>query len=146
MRFDTTVELGGKAATGIEVPPDVVEALGSGKRPAVMVTVNGYTYRSTIASMGGRFMLPLSAENRAGAGVAAGDQVEVDVELDTSPRTVEIPDDLRRALAKDAAAKRRFESLPYSHKKEHVRALESAKKPETRERRLAKTLEMLRGA
>ncbi|MDQ4125805.1 MAG: YdeI/OmpD-associated family protein [Actinomycetota bacterium] len=144
MRFQTTVELGGKTATGIEVPPEVVDALGSGKRPAVTVTINGYTYRSTIASMGGRFMLPLSAENRTAAGVAAGDAVDVDVELDTAPRTVEVPDDLRRALAGDAAAKERFESLPYSHRKEHVRALESAKKPETRERRLAKTLEMLR--
>lgn len=143
MRFQTTVELGGKTATGIEVPPDVVDALGSGKRPAVAVTINGHTYRSTIAPMGGRFMLPLSAENRTGAGVAAGDVVDVDVELDTAPRTVDVPDDLRRALAKDATARERFESLPYSHRKEHVRALESAKKPETRERRLAKTLEML---
>lgn len=144
MRFQTTVELGGKTATGIEVPRAVVDALGAGKRPPVTVTINGHTYRSTIASMGGRFMLPLSAENRNGAGVAAGDAVDVEVELDAAPRTVEVPDDLRRALAKDAAAKKRFESLPYSHRKEHVRALESAKKPETRERRLAKTLEMLR--
>ena len=144
MRFRTKVELGGKTATGLPVPDAVVESLGAGKRPAVTVTVNGHTYRTTIASRGGRFMLPLSAENRAAAGVAAGDVVDVDVELDTAPRTVEVPDDLRRALSKDAAAKKRFEGLAYSHKKEHVRALEEAKKPETRERRLAKTMEMLR--
>lgn len=144
MRFRATVELGGKSATGIEVPAAVVEALGAGKRPPVHITVGSHGYRTTVASMGGRFMVPLSAENRAAAGVEAGDSVDVDIVLDTEPRTVEVPDDLRRALSKDATAKKRFESLPYSHKKEHVRALESAKKPETRERRLAKTLEMLR--
>lgn len=144
MDFRTTVELGGKTATGLEVPASVVEGLGGGKRPAVAVTVNGHSYRSTVASMGGRFMIPLSAENRTEAGVEAGDDVEVRVELDTAPRTVDVPDDLRTALAKDAAARERFEGLPYSHRKEHVRALESAKKPETRERRLAKTLEILR--
>lgn len=144
MRFRTKVELGGKTATGLQVPDEVVESLGAGKRPSVTVTVNGHTYRSTIASMGGRFLLPLSAENRGAAGVAAGDVVDVDVELDTAPRTVEVPDDLRRALSKDAAARKRFEGLAYSHKKEHVRALEAAKRPETRERRLAQTMEMLR--
>ena len=144
MRFRTQIELGGKTATGMEVPEDVVQRLGSHKRPAVKVTINGHSYRSTVARMGGRFLLPLSAENRESAGVAAGDLVDVDIELDTAPREVQVPDDLQAALNGDPDAKRIFERLSYSHRKEHVRALESAKKPETRERRLQKTLTMLR--
>jgi hypothetical protein len=92
MRFRTTILQSGKTATGIEVPDEVMEALGSGKRPAVTVTVNGYSYRSTVATVGGRSMVGLSAEHRAGAGVAGGDEVEVDVELDTAPREVAVPD------------------------------------------------------
>lgn len=145
MRFRTTVELGGKTATGFEVPPEVVEALGSGKRPAVTVTVNGHTYRSTVAPMGGRYLLPLSAENRTAAGVAAGDEVDVDVELDTAPRVVEVPGDLRAALDADQAAKAAFERLSYSHQRQHVLAVEGAKAAETRARRIAKSLAMLRG-
>ena len=145
MRFRTTVELGGKTATGFEVPPEVVEALGSGKRPAVTVTVNGHTYRSTVAPMGGRYLLPLSAENRTAAGVAAGDEVDVDVELDTAPRVVEVPGDLRAALDADPAAKAAFERLSYSHQRQHVLAVEGAKAAETRARRIAKSLAMLRG-
>jgi antitoxin component of MazEF toxin-antitoxin module len=85
MRFRTTVELGGRTATGMRVPPEVVEALGAGKKPPVRVTIGGHTYRSTVATRGGVYLLPISAENRAGAGVAAGDEVEVDVELDDAP-------------------------------------------------------------
>src|SRR5689334_24082638 len=101
MRFRTTVELGGKTATGMPVPPDVVEALGAGKKPPVRVTIGEHTWRSSIGSRGGVFLLPLSAENRAGAGVAAGDQVDVDVQLDDAPREVAVPDDLQAALAGD---------------------------------------------
>lgn len=144
MEFRTKVELGGKTATGMEVPEEVVEALGAGGRPPVEVRINGHAYRSTIARMGGRYMLPLSAENRAAAGVSAGDSVVLEVEIDTRPREVEVPGDLRAALEGDPEAKARFERLPYSHRKEHVRALEDAKKPETRARRLEKTLAMLR--
>jgi hypothetical protein len=144
MRFRATVELGGKTATGIEVPPDVVEGLGSGKRPAVNVTVNGHTYRSTIASMGGRYLLPLSAENRAAAGANAGDEVEVTVELDTAPRTVDVPADFQAALDTDPAARARFDALAYSHRLRHVLAINEAKAPETRQRRIAKAIEMLR--
>ena len=145
MRFRTTVELGGKTATGLPVPAEVVEALGAGKRPAVRVTVGAHTYRSSIASRGGVYLLPLSAENRAGAGVAAGDEVDVTVELDTEPREVAVPEDLATALAGDDAAATAFEALPYSHRLRHVLAIEDAKAPETRRRRIDKALEMLRG-
>jgi hypothetical protein len=137
MRFSTTVELGGKTATGMEVPPEVVEALGAGKKPAVRVTVGGHTYRSTVASMGGRFLLPLSAERRAAAGVAAGDRIEVDVELDTEPRTVEVPADLTAALDAEPAARARFDALSYSAQLRHVLAVEGAKAEATRARRVA---------
>jgi hypothetical protein len=144
MRFRSTVILGGKTATGIEVPTEIVEALGSGKRPAVTVTINGHSYRSTVASMGGKFLLPVSAEQRENTGVAAGDDVEVDVELDTEPRVVTVPADFAAALAADAEAKRFFEGLSYSHQRRHVLAVEGAKAAETRQRRIGKAVEMLR--
>ena len=137
MRFTTTVELGGKTATGMEVPAEVVTALGAGKKPAVRVTVGGHTYRSTIATMGGRSLLPLSAENRTAADVAAGDTVEVDVELDDAPRVVEVPTDLAAALDSDPEARRRFDALSYSHRRRHVLAVEGAKAEATRARRVA---------
>ena len=143
MKFRATVELGGKTATGIEVPDDVVAALGSGSRPQVTVTVAGHSYRTTVARMGGRFLVPLSAENRTAAGVAAGDQVDVDIEPDTAPREVEVPPDLTDALAGDDAARAAFEGLSYTHRKEWVRWVEEAKKADTRATRLAKTVEAL---
>ncbi|SDK49932.1 YdeI/OmpD-associated family protein [Nonomuraea jiangxiensis] len=143
MRFRTTIELGGKTATGLEVPAEVVTGLGTGKRPAVTVTINGHTYRSTVAIMGGRFMLPLSAENRQGAGVAAGDEVEVSVELDTAPREVAVPADLAAALEGAPEARAFFESLSYSRKSRLVLLVEGAKKPETRQRRIADTITKL---
>jgi hypothetical protein len=138
MKFRATVELGGKTATGIEVPEDVVAALGSGNRPAVTITVGGHCYRTTVSRMGGRFLVPLSAENRAAAGVAAGD------ETDTTPREVEVPADLAKALAADDAAKTTFDGLSYTHRKEWVRWVDDAKKADTRATRLAKTVESLR--
>jgi len=137
MRFSTTVELGGRTATGLAVPAEVVSALGAGKKPAVRVTVGGHTYRSTVATMGGRFLLPLSAENRTAAGVAAGDAVEVDVELDDAPRVVEVPADLAAALDAEPAARRRFDALSYSAQRQHVLAVEGAKAEATRQRRVA---------
>ncbi len=125
-----------KSATGLQVPAEVIAELGKGKKPAVKVGMNGYTYRSTVAVMGGVFMLPLSAENREAAGVKAGDQVEVTLELDTEPRTVAIPDDLAAALAQKPGASAAFDTLPYSARKEFVRQVESAKAQETRERRI----------
>ena len=144
MRFRTTIVQTGKTTTGIEVPDEVMEALGSGKRPAVKVTVNGYSYRSTVASMGGRSMVSLSAEHRAGAGVAGGDEVEVDLEPDTAPREVTVPDDLAAALDAEPAARATFDGLSYSNKSWHVLQVTGAKTEETRQRRIAKSVEALR--
>ena len=144
MRFHATIELNGKTATGIEVPPEVVTELGGGKRAKVTVTINGFTYRNSIASMGGRFLISVSADVRAQAGVAAGDQVDVDVELDTAPREVTVPDDLAAALAGDAKARGAFEKLTYSHQLRWVTWINDAKKAETRDRRVVKAIEDLR--
>lgn len=140
LKFRSVVELGGKTATGISVPAEVVAGLGSNKRPPVTVRLNGHMYRSTIASMGGVFMLPLSAENRSAAGVSAGEEVEVDVELDTEVREVTEPADLAQALNADADARRFFDSLSYSNKRRLVLAIEGAKAAETRQRRISKTV------
>lgn len=142
--FRSRVLLGGKTATGIEVPPEVIEALGSGKKPAVNVSIGAHTYRSTVATMDGKFMLPLSAENREAAGVAAGDEIEVSLELDTAPRTLEIPADFQQALDQDAAAKTFFESLSYSNRRRHTLSIDGAKTAETRQRRIEKAIESLR--
>lgn len=144
MKFRTTILQGGKTTTGIEVPPEIVEALGQGRKPPVRVTINGSTYRSSIAVMGGRFMVGVSAENRAVTGVKGGDEVEVDIELDTEKREVKTLPDFVAALDQDPDAKRFFDSLSYSHKLRHVLAIDSAKTPETRQRRIDKAIEMLR--
>ena len=143
MRFHAVLLQSGKTATGIVVPPEVVSGLGSGKRPAVSVTINGYTYRSTVAPMGGEFMLPVSAEIRERAGVKAGDEVEVDLELDAAPREVTLPPDFADALNGDADAKRFFEGLSYSNKQRFVLSIEDAKTPETRQRRIANAVSTL---
>lgn len=130
-------------ATGLPVPPEVVAALQSGKKPKVKVSLNGHTYRSTVAAYGDIFMLPLSAENRNAAGLNAGDTVEVTLELDTEPRTVEVPADLAQALAGKPGAIQAFEKLSYSARKEFVRQVETAKAPETRQRRIAAIVEKL---
>jgi hypothetical protein len=144
MKFRTQVELGGKTATGFEVPADVVETLGRGKRPPVTVRIGEHQYRSTVAVMDGRYLLPLSAENREAAGVAAGDEVEVELELDTAPREVEVPDDLARALDAEPDARRTFDALSNSNRKWHVLQVTGAKSDETRARRIAKSVATLR--
>jgi hypothetical protein len=144
VRFHSVIRLGGKTATGIPVPEEVVEGLGRGKRPPVRVTINGYTYRTTVAVRGGEFMLPISTENREGAGVAAGDEVDVDVELDAEPREVSVPQDFAEALDRDAEARRFFEGLSYSNKQRYVLPIEQAKAAETRRRRIAKAVSELR--
>ena len=144
MRFHATIQLNGKTATGLPVPEAVVEGLAGGKRPPVRVTINGFTYRSTIAPMGGLFLIPVSAAIRESASVAAGDEVEVDIELDTAPRTVTLPSDFAEALDRDAVAKRNFDALAYSHQLRHVQVIEQAKTPETRQRRIEKAISMLR--
>ena len=143
MKFRTTILAGGKTATGIRVPPEVVAALGSSRKPAVSVTINGYTYRSTVATMDGEFMIGVSAANRAGAGVSAGDEVDVDLELDTAPREVTVPPDFAAALDRDPAARQTFDGLSYSNKSWHVLSIEGAKTEETRQRRIAKSVEAL---
>jgi hypothetical protein len=136
--FKTTIlQAEGLDATGISVPPEVVSSLGKGKKPPVKVTLNGYTYRSTVAAYGDVFMLPLAKEHRNAAGVKAGDQVDVTLELDLEPRTVEVPDDLAAALAEQPGARAAFDALSYTARKEYVRQVESAKAQETRERRIA---------
>ncbi|MCU1487769.1 MAG: hypothetical protein JWN67_4515 [Actinomycetia bacterium] len=142
MRFTTTVQVMGKTATGIEVPEDVVAALGQGKKPRVHVRIGGHTYRSTVAVMGGRFLLPLAAEHRTAAGVAGGDEVEVELTLDTEAREVNVPDDLAAAL--DAAGARpAFDALNNSTRRGHITDVEGAKAPETRQRRIAKIVATL---
>ena len=126
-----------KNATGLPVPAEAIAALGSGKKPRVKVTLNGYTYRTSVAVVGGFFMLSLSAENRAAAGVSPGEAVEVTLELDTEPLIVTVPEDLAAALANAPGARAAFEALAYSRRKEYVRQVESAIAQETRERRIA---------
>lgn len=143
MDFHSIVELGGKTATGIPVPEAVVESLGNGKRPPVTVTVGGHTYRTTVAPMGGRFFVPLSAENREAAGLAAGDEVDVEITLDTAPREMKAPDDLAEALRASPEAESFFESLSFSHKRSYVDWIVGVKKDETRQRRVAQAVELL---
>jgi hypothetical protein len=142
-RFETVIEVEGKTATYFEVPLDVPAVFGRA-RPPVRVTIGGHTYRSTIAAYGGSYTLPLNRANRAAAGVAAGDSVTVELELDDEPRTVEVPDDLRAALGGDEPAAAAFDRLSYTHRHEYVEWITEAKREETRARRLAKTLERLR--
>ena len=145
MRFETELLLTGERNTGIEVPPELVEALGAGKRPPVVVTVNGFEYRSTIAPMGGKFLIPFSSDKREATGLGGGDAIVVDLELDTAPRTVVPPDDL--AAAVDAAGARdAWERLSPSHQKAHVTAIEQAKAAETRQRRIDKAVAQIAGA
>lgn len=145
MRFETELLLTGERNTGIEVPAELIEALGAGKRPPVVVTVNGFEYRSTIAPMGGKFLIPFSSDKRAATGLGGGDAIVVDLELDTAPRTVEPPDDFAAAL--DAAGARdAWDRLAPSHKKAHVTAIEQAKAAETRQRRIDKAVAQIAGA
>ena len=143
MRFRTKILLAGKTAAGIEVPAKVVAALGSSKRPPVRATINGFTYRSTVAVMGGKFMLGVSNEVRKSAGVAAGDTVDIDLELDTQAREVPMPADFAAALARDAKAKKFFDGLSYSKKLRLVIPID-IKNVETRKERIKKTVEGLR--
>jgi hypothetical protein len=129
---------------GLQVPEEVIEALGGGKRPPVTVTINGHCWKSRIAIMRGRYLIGLSNANRQAAGVATGDEVEVDVALDVEPRVVVEPKDFADALDADPHARSAYDRLSYSHKREHVRAVESAKKPETRVRRIESAIASLR--
>lgn len=144
MKFRTTIQQSGKTATGIRVPDEVMAALAAGKRPAVRITIGPHTYRSTVASIGGAPMVGVSAENRASAGVAGGDVVDVEIELDTAPREVSVPPDFAKALARDATAQRTFDGLSFSNQNWHVQSIQGAKTDETRQRRIAKSVDALR--
>ena len=135
----------GLNATGIPVPAEVVAAFGQGKRPKVVVHIGGHSYRSTVAAYGDVYMLPLSQERRAAAGVEAGQTVEITLELDTQPRTVDVPDHLAAALAEQPGLRAAFDALSYSARKEHVRQVETAKAAETRQRRIDKIVSGLAG-
>ena len=143
-RFTTRLRRpeGTGTATFIEVPLDVPALFGH-KRAPLEVTINGHTYRTTVAVYGGEYFLPVNRENREAAGVEAGDEVEVALALDTEPRTVEVPDDLRRALDADPEAAARFDAMAFTHRKEYVEWVTGAKREETRERRVAAAVERI---
>jgi hypothetical protein len=143
MKFRTKIIQARKTATGIEIPPKIVEALGAGKRPPVRVTINDYTYRSTVAVMGGKYMVGVSAEVREAASVAGGETVNIEIALDTAPREVNVPSELRKAFASNASARRAFENLSNSKKQLYTLPIEKAKTDETRERNVAKAISAL---
>ncbi len=145
MRFRTTILSTGGTTTGIPVPDDVVAALGGGRRPPVVVTLGEYGFRTTLGTMDGVTMVPLSSAHRAAAGVEGGQEVEVDVELDTAPRTVEVPADLAAALA-EASVREAFDRLAPSRRKAHATSVADAKTPQTRERRIAAVVATLAAA
>lgn len=143
LKFSTTMFQDGNN-TGIEVPAEVIDKLGAGKRPPVVVEVNGYGYRSTVAPMGGKYLIPFSAQRRTESGIGGGDAIEVTLTLDTAPRTVEVPADLAAALkAADVIAA--WDGLAPSKRKAHVAGVEGAKAAETRARRIAAVITALGG-
>ena len=144
MKFHTTIKQSDGTATGIVVPDEVVTTLGAGKKPPVKMSVNGYSYRSTVATIDGRFMVGFSADHRAASGLKGGDEVDVEIELDTEPRTVEVPADLQSALDAEPAAQATFDQLSNSLKGYHVYQVTSAKTDETRQRRIEKSIATLR--
>ena len=144
VRFRATILQTGKSTMGFEIPPEVVDSLGAGKRPPVTVTINGYTYRNTVAVMGGAYMIGVSSEHRGPAGVQGGDSVDVELALDTAPRVVDVPPELAAALEADPAAKATFDGLSYSNKSWHALQVTGTNNPETRARRIEKSIAALR--
>jgi Bacteriocin-protection, YdeI or OmpD-Associated/Domain of unknown function (DUF1905) len=142
--FLTTVELTGKTATYFRVPLDVPSQFEGRHRPPVVVRLCGHTYRSTVAKYGDEYFLPLSRANREAAGVGAGDRIAVEIESDEGPREIEPPAELAAALARDQEARQVYGSLSYSHRKEYADWIAEAKRPETRARRAAKAVDLLR--
>lgn len=144
--FRTTLAATGGNNVGIVVPDEVVHGFGRGKRVPVVVTIDGgHSYRSTIASMGGRFLISFNAQTRAATGREAGDEVEVALDLDDAPRTVDVPAPLAEALAADPDAAVAWAALSASKQKAHVLSVEGAKTDDTRVRRVQKVIESLRG-
>lgn len=144
MKFRSIVEPP-EPMRGLEVPPEVVAALGEGSRPPVTITINEHSWKSRVALLRGRHLIGLSHANRRAADVEIGEEIEVELELDTEPRVVVEPADFAQALDDDPVARAAYDHLTYSRKREHVRAIESAKKPETRQRRIEKAIATLRG-
>jgi hypothetical protein len=143
MNFEAELELAGKTATGITVPPEVVDSLNAGKRVPVVVTIKKHSYRTTIAPYNGRYMIPVSAEHREAAGIKAGERIKIGVTVDTAPRQVAVPEDLAKALKKSKAASDFFASLSFTNQREYARWIEDAKKEETRDARVLKAIESL---
>ena len=144
LTLNTTLVARGPAAAVVLDEPQVAGVGEGAKRFPVRATINGHTWQTSVSRMGGEFLLGLSRAVREAAGVETGDAVEVTIELDTAPRQVELPPALAAALAADPAAGRAFEQLAFTHRKEYVRWIEEAKRPETRERRIAQAVQMLR--
>lgn len=132
------------SACGVALPFHPKEVFGKVRAP-VRVTIRGFTFRTTVAAMGGEYWIGLNRANREGAGVAAGQKVKVIVELDDEPRVIEAPEDFAAALAKNKAANAAWSRLSFTHRREHVEAILEAKKPETRQRRIAAAIHMLAG-
>ena len=144
MRFRTTLLQSSKTATGFRVPDEVMAALAGGKAPKVAATINGHTWRTSVATVNGGPMVGVNADVRAATGVRGGDEIEVDLELDTAPRTIDVPDDLAAALDADPAARRTFDGLSYSNQRFWVEPIVAAKSDETRQRRIGKAVATLR--
>ena len=134
----------GGTATGIRIPDEVMESLAAGKKPAVRLTVNGYSYRSTVATVDGSPMVGFNSQHREASGLGGGDEVEVEIEVDTEPREVDVPADFAAALDAEPKARETFDRLSNSNQKWHTYQVETAKADETRQRRIAKSVEMLR--
>jgi len=142
--FRATIQQTGKTACGIEVPEAVVDALGGSKRPAVVITLDGYTYRSTVAPMGGGWWIGVNADHREASGLKAGDEVQVTLELDTAPRELEVPPELAEALEADPQAAAFFEGLSYSNRRVFTLSVEGTSNPETKRRRVEKAIALMR--
>ena len=145
MKFRATLIPSGNA-TGVEVPVEVVKALGPEARPPVAVTINGHTWRSRVALMRGQRLIGISSANRAAAGIAEGDIVEVDLQLDRDPRDVLLPSDMADALSDAPEAKVAFDRLPFGLKRKHVAEIEEARRADVRHRRIARLVAALRAA
>lgn len=144
MKFHTTLKQGDKTATGIQIPDEVLASLGAGRKPPVKLTVNGYMYRSTVARVDGNFMVGFNADHRAASGLRGGDEIDVEIEVDREPRTVDVPADLADALDAEPKAKETFDQLSNSMKGYHVSQVTAAKTDETRQRRIEKSIAVLR--
>ncbi len=142
--FRATIQQTGKTACGIEVPPSVVEGLGGSKRPAVHVTLDGYSYRSTVAPMNGGYWVGVNADHREASGLKAGDEVQVTLSLDTAPRELEVPPELAAALDADPQAKAFFDGLSYSNRRVFTLSVEGTANPETKARRVEKAIALMR--